>query len=127
MNLGKGLTRVTPSLVKLVMKCHFGPWLINPVQVFFESSLSIGIVNIKPIVPGHVLIISKRVEPRIMNLTIDEYQDLFNSVRIVCPKLEEYYQSEALNIAIQDGPASGQSVPHVHVHILPRKSGNYAG
>jgi len=35
------------------------------------------------------------------------------------------YTPDAFNIAIQDGKAAGQSVPHVHVHILPRKTGDY--
>lgn len=35
--------------------------------------------------------------------------------------LKRIYSASALNIAIQDGPAAGQSVPHVHAHIIPRK------
>lgn len=35
--------------------------------------------------------------------------------------LKRIYKAEAFNIAIQDGPAAGQSVPHVHAHIIPRK------
>lgn len=102
----------------------FGPHVLHPSQIFFESALSIGIVNIKPIVPGHVLVIPKRVEQRIMDLTGEEYTDLFESVRFIAPKLEKHIGAESLNIAIQDGEKAGQSVPHVHVHILPRKSGN---
>lgn len=111
------------TLVDFAMKIYFGPWIINPAQVFYETSLSLGIVNLKPIVPGHVLIIPKRVEPRLMELTAAEYDDLFKTVRAVAPKLEAFYAAEAMNIAVQDGAAAGQSVPHVHVHILPRKTG----
>lgn len=92
-------------------------------QIFYESAFSIGFVNIKPIVPGHILVIPKRVEKRVMDLTPEEYNDLFASVRFIAPRLETHYGAQALNIAIQDGAESGQSVPHVHVHILPRKSG----
>ena len=53
----------------------------------------------------------------------EEHADLFQSVRVVSNVLEKYYSADALNIAIQDGKDAGQSVPHVHVHILPRKSG----
>lgn len=97
--------------------------MLHSSQIFFESTLCLGIVNIKPIVPGHVLIIPKRVEDRVTNLTSEEYFDLFSCARIIGPKLEEHYGAQALNIAIQDGKASGQSVPHVHIHILPRKNG----
>lgn len=103
----------------------FGPHTIHSSQVFYESALSIGFVNIKPIVPGHILVIPKRVEPRVMDLTIDEYSDLFASVRFIAPRLEKHYSAQALNISIQDGVESGQSVPHVHVHVLPRRKGLY--
>lgn len=43
----------------------------------------------------------------------------------ISPALQRHYKSEALNLAIQDGPAAGQSVPHIHVHILPRKPGDF--
>lgn len=107
----------------MLKSVFFGPYLLSPSQVFFETPLSLAIVNLKPIVPGHVLVIPKRVEPRLLSLTAAEYSDLFNSVRIVSNALEKHYLADALNIAIQDGKEAGQSVPHVHVHILPRKSG----
>jgi bis(5'-adenosyl)-triphosphatase len=105
------------------MSYFFGPYALHNSQIFFETPLSLAIVNLKPIVPGHVLIIPKRVEPRIMNLSTEEYSDLFLTTRVVVPKLEQFYYSEAMNIAVQDGSAAGQSVPHVHIHILPRKTG----
>ena len=46
--------------------------------------------------------------------------DLFATVQRVSRTLERVYKASALNIAIQDGVDAGQSVPHVHVHILPR-------
>eukprot|EP00539_Tryblionella_compressa_P014732 CAMPEP_0178831824 /NCGR_PEP_ID=MMETSP0746-20121128/9662_1 /TAXON_ID=913974 /ORGANISM="Nitzschia punctata, Strain CCMP561" /LENGTH=106 /DNA_ID=CAMNT_0020494083 /DNA_START=1 /DNA_END=321 /DNA_ORIENTATION=- len=39
--------------------------------------------------------------------------------------LKQQYSATAFNVAVQDGKAAGQSVPHVHVHILPRKSGDF--
>lgn len=82
--------------------------------------------RLQPIVPGHILMIPKRVVPRLAELTADEVSDLFSCVHHVAPILERNYGAEALNIAIQDGKASGQSVPHLHVHVLPRKSGDFA-
>jgi bis(5'-adenosyl)-triphosphatase len=56
----------------------------------------------------------------------DEYTDLWATVRVVQEALQRYYtQCEAFNVAVQDGLAAGQSVPHVHVHILPRVPGDY--
>mmetsp|Transcript_2187 Transcript_2187/g.4000 ORF Transcript_2187/g.4000 Transcript_2187/m.4000 type:complete len:211 (+) Transcript_2187:208-840(+) len=101
---------------------YFGKFKItHRDQVFFASKHSLGIVNLKPIVPGHVLVIPKRVKPRLKDLTTDEVTDLYLSVNKIGPILEQHYRATALNIATQDGIDAGQSVPHVHVHILPRR------
>lgn len=104
---------------------QFGRFQLPPSQVFFETDLVRGIVNLKPIVPGHVLVIPKRVVKRFGEMTQEEVVDLWTSVHKIGPMLEKYHGCSALNIAIQDGVASGQSVPHVHVHILPRKEGDF--
>ena len=57
---------------------RFGPIDIPASQVFAETSLSVGLVNLKPVVPGHVLIVSKRVVPRFHDLTADETADLWS-------------------------------------------------
>ena len=56
---------------------------------------------------------------------LEEYTDLWLLVRRVQTVLQKAYPTTtAFNVAVQDGPAAGQSVPHVHVHILPRSNGN---
>ncbi|KAL4783081.1 HIT-like domain-containing protein [Aspergillus varians] len=99
---------------------HFGPFLVTP-QVFYQTPLSIALVNLKPILPGHVLISPRRVVPRVADLTPPETADLFLTVRRVGRMVERVYGATSLNIAIQDGVEAGQSVPHVHAHIIPRK------
>jgi len=81
----------------------FGPYKLLPTQIFFESSLSVSIVNLKPIVPGHVLVIPKRVCARFRDLTPDEVQDLFLSGHKIQPIIEQFYGCSASNLAIQDG------------------------
>jgi len=103
----------------------FGPYSIDKQQIFYESSLCYGLVNLKPIVPGHVLIIPKRVCARFADLTPEEMSEMFSIVYKMAPKLESKYGCSALNIAMQDGKDAGQSVPHVHVHMLPRKAGDF--
>lgn len=83
--------------------------------------MSFALVNIKPILPGHVLVSPLRRIPRFHDLTPHEVADLFATVQRVSHTIERVYKASALNIAIQDGEDAGQSVPHVHVHIIPRK------
>ncbi|KAJ5112621.1 hypothetical protein N7532_000666 [Penicillium argentinense] len=99
---------------------YFGAFLVTP-QVFYQTPLSFALVNLKPILPGHVLVSPRRVVPRVADLTADETSDLFLTVRRVGRIVERVYGASSLNIAIQDGIYAGQSVPHVHAHIIPRK------
>ncbi|KAK0208659.1 diadenosine 5',5'''-P1,P4-tetraphosphate asymmetrical hydrolase [Desarmillaria ectypa] len=90
-------------------------------QAFYRSSLSFAIVNLKPIVPGHVLVIPTRVVRRLTDLNDTELSSLMTSVQRVGRVIERVYGADALTVACQDGKAAGQSVPHVHFHVMPRK------
>lgn len=103
----------------------FGPWNCRWSEVFFLSKHSLAMVNLKPLVPGHCLVISTRVVARFIDLSPDEVSDLWNTARVIGGTLEKQFNGQALTFAIQDGETAGQSVPHVHVHILPRRSGDF--
>jgi len=105
----------------LTRAVHFGSFLVNP-QVFHITPLSFAVVNLKPILPGHVLVSPLRVVPRISDLSPAEVADLFLTVQRVSRMIGRVYGATALNIALQDGVDAGQSVPHVHTHIIPRKA-----
>ncbi|KAJ8469578.1 hypothetical protein ONZ45_g16845 [Pleurotus djamor] len=90
-------------------------------QAFYKSSLSYAIVNLKPIVPGHVLVIPTRIVPRLTDLNESEVTSLMKAVQTVGRAVEKAYGADGLTIACQDGKAAGQTMPHVHFHILPRK------
>lgn len=59
--------------------------------------------------------------PRLNQLSDQETTDLFLTVKRVSNMLERVFKADALNVAVQDGVEAGQSVPHVHVHIIPRR------
>jgi len=99
---------------------HFAKFVVNS-QVFYVTPLSYALVNLKPLIPGHVLVCPLRVVPRMSELSAAEVQDLFSTVQQVGRMIERVYKATSLNIAIQDGAAAGQSVPHLHAHIIPRK------
>ncbi|KAH7463864.1 hypothetical protein PRIC1_006432 [Phytophthora ramorum] len=98
----------------------FGPFRVQNSQVFFESALSFALVNLKPIVPGHVLIVPKRPVARFEMLDVDEVSDLWTTAQLVGKKVERYHSASSLTFAIQDGKAAGQTVQHVHIHVIPR-------
>jgi bis(5'-adenosyl)-triphosphatase len=90
-------------------------------QVFHITPLSYALVNLKPLLPGHVLVSPRRIVPRFNDLSAAEVQDLFLTVQRVSRTIVRVYDASAMNIAIQDGKDAGQSVPHLHAHIIPRK------
>ncbi|KAJ4821457.1 Bis(5'-adenosyl)-triphosphatase [Rhynchospora pubera] len=81
--------------------------------------------HVLAIVPQHVLIIPRREVKRFADLTNDEICDLWTTARLVGSHLEKYHNATSLKLGIQDGPEAGQSVSHVHIHVMPRKLGDF--
>jgi len=108
------------------LQYNFGPYKIRGDEVFYISKLSFAFVNLKPVVPGHVLISPLRVVKRFQELAPEEIADMWSMAQRVGSKLEPHYGADSLTMAIQDGPSAGQTVPHVHIHILPRKPGDFS-
>ena len=96
-------------------------------QVFYRSQDGecLAIVNLKPIVPGHALVIPSHPYHRLSDIPPETAANLFKAVQQVSAGLEKAFQADALTVSIQDGEHAGQSVPHLHVHILPRKKGDF--
>lgn len=103
----------------------FGHVSIKPSAVFYRSQLSFAFVNISPVVPGHVLVSPLRVTQRFSELTAAELADLFGVVSKLVVALEKHYCCSSATISVQDGTEAGQTVQHVHVHVLPRKEGDF--
>jgi histidine triad (HIT) family protein len=77
-----------------------------------------------PITPGHTLIAPRRCVAKYEDLTQDE-KNAIEKLRVkICNALKKLYDAEGFNFAWNDGKNAGQSVPHFHLHILPRKSGD---
>ncbi|ORY53695.1 HIT-like protein [Rhizoclosmatium globosum] len=104
----------------------FGPYPISASEIFYSTRNVFGLVNLKPVTPGHVLIIPRRVVPRFADLTTAEAHDLVIAAQRVGKVVEREYKGESLTITVQDGPAAGQTVPHVHIHVMPRRKGDWA-
>lgn len=103
----------------------FGPWKIAAEEVFVTSPHCYAFVNLKPVVPGHVLVSPKRVVARFAELAPEEVADLWCLAQRVGGAIEPHFGAQSLTLAIQDGPAAGQTVPHLHIHILPRRPGDF--
>ncbi|EOY34737.1 Fragile histidine triad isoform 1 [Theobroma cacao] len=143
---------------KMSTECYtFGPYKIDPKEVFYSSPLSYAMVNLRPVVPVIFFLIIRcklscsygndvnlrlqlggeecrwlahaqtcmREVKRFVDLTVDETSDLWQTAQRVGGGLECHHKASSLTFTIQDGPQSGQTVPHVHIHILPRREGDF--
>ncbi|KAG6029240.1 hypothetical protein E4U41_000444 [Claviceps citrina] len=104
----------------------FGPFEVTK-QVFLTTPHSFALVNLKPVLPGHVLVCPLKQHRRLTDLSPAETADLFGAVQRTQRMLARRYfpdpadlRSGSFTVTVQDGPASGQTVPHVHVHVIPR-------
>lgn len=103
----------------------FGQIDLHSSQLFYKTDLSMAFVNKKPVLPGHVLVASRRCVERFGDLSSLEVADLFSCVQKVQKAIEKQYNSNSSTITIQDGSDAGQTIKHVHVHILPRHPGDF--
>lgn len=89
-----------------------------------ENDLAVAFPTNIPITPGHTLVIPKRCVARYEDLTDDE-KEAIEDMRIrITRALKKLFGAEGFNFAWNDGKMAGQSVPHFHLHIVQRKTGD---
>ncbi len=91
---------------------------------FMESDGFRAIVNIAPILPGHSLIIPKRHVESLLELSDDEAAEMVKLSRRAVALLMRFYGSDGFDWTIQESEAAGQSVLHLHLHLIPRTHGD---
>ncbi|KAH9504365.1 Nitrilase and fragile histidine triad fusion protein NitFhit [Bulinus truncatus] len=103
---------------------QFGHMTVRSSQVFYRTPLSMAFVNIKPVLPGHVLVSPIRPAASLSDLSPAEVSDLFTTAQYVASVVKRHFDVPSSTVAVQDGKGAGQTVQHVHVHIVPRKHGD---
>lgn len=103
----------------------FEKYPVDRQTIFYETELCVAFTNIRCVVPGHVLIATKRIIPRVEQMTEEETKDMFVSACKVAKVLDDYHDAKSTTITVQDGEYAGQTVKHVHCHIMPRKPGDF--
>ena len=96
-----------------------------PSRKIMETDKSLAFLDAFPLTKGHILVIPKNHYVKIQEMKKEDNTDLFDTVRIMAGRIERLASSSL--IAIHNGEESGQEVPHVHVHIIPRSTDDGAG
>jgi histidine triad (HIT) family protein len=69
---------------------------------------------------GHLVVVPKKHCENIYDITIDELTFLMRAVKLISKKLKESYGADGVNLLHASGKAAQQSVPHFHLHLVPR-------
>ncbi len=96
-----------------------------PVKILKETSNSISFLDAFPLAKGHTLVIPKNHHQKIQDMSSEENNDLFSLVHQIISKVDVL--TGATLVAVHNGKESGQEVPHVHVHLVPRRKDDSAG
>ncbi len=91
-----------------------------PRHVIWEDDKCIVMLNLYPYNPGHAMVLPKAHYERFHALPSDLVQQIFTLVQKVERAQEIAFKCVGWNIGINDGDCSGQSIKHVHVHVVPR-------
>jgi diadenosine tetraphosphate (Ap4A) HIT family hydrolase len=98
--------------------------LSDGIEVICENELARAIYDIFPISQGHALIIPTRHFTNFFEITKEEYLAVFELIKKVKSILDEKYNPEGYNIGVNVNDAAGQTIPHVHIHLIPRFKGD---
>ncbi|MBR1918806.1 MAG: HIT family protein [Spirochaetales bacterium] len=91
-----------------------------PSTKLYEDDLCLAILDINPINKGHALVISKTTYPTFTDCPAETLSHMLEIAKRIDRKQREVLGADGTNVLINNSPASGQEVPHLHIHIIPR-------
>jgi diadenosine tetraphosphate (Ap4A) HIT family hydrolase len=97
---------------------------LPPERIIDSNDLALVIRDGYPVSPGHTLVIPKRHIGSWFEITPEEQSAMLDLLGRAKAVLEEEFKPDGYNIGINDGPTAGQTVPHLHMHLIPRYKGD---
>ena len=98
----------------------------DPTRIIFETDGFFGLWDGYPVSPGHALVIPRRHIATWFDASRDEQTALLEGIERVRQEILRRHQPDGFNIGINVDAAAGQTVPHLHVHVIPRRDGDVA-
>jgi len=96
-----------------------------PAKIIQETTKSLAFMDAFPLAKGHSIVIPKNHYEKLQEIPPEENAELFETVRNVLSKVDKL--TNATLVALHNGKDSGQEVPHVHIHLIPRSKQDSAG
>ncbi|MBE3096138.1 MAG: HIT family protein [Planctomycetes bacterium] len=98
-----------------------------PCTKVYEDAACLVFMDINPISPGHTLVVPKKHYEAITEMPAEEAAALYKPIPALAAAVKAALKAEALNVLQNNGRAAGQAVDHLHVHLIPRWSGDGLG
>lgn len=96
-------------------------------EVVYENDYAMAFLDANPVVDGHTVIVPKEHFERFSDLTEEVATGVFSVLREVNEAILTGLEADGTNVGLNDGEAAGQAIPHTHVHVIPRYSGDGGG
>ena len=95
-------------------------------RILIQNELTLALRDAFPVAPGHTLIVTRRHIQSYAEATPDELAALWRTLGAARKTLDLEFHPDGYNVGINDGGAAGQTVMHMHVHLIPRFQGDVA-
>jgi histidine triad (HIT) family protein len=95
-----------------------------PSTKLYEDEMTYAFMDIAPVSPGHALVVHKHHHSDIFDTPERDLADIMSAAKKVAIALKTVTKCDGVNVSMNNGAASGQVVFHLHVHVIPRKTGD---
>ncbi|MGO3741468.1 HIT family protein [Kerstersia sp.] len=89
----------------------------------YEDEHTVAFMDIMPQAPGHVLVIPREAAETLLDLSDDGARAVISTTRRLAIAAKQAFAPQGILIAQMNGAAAGQTVPHIHFHVIPRNAG----
>ena len=124
MGFGNSTCYVTKSdtLISIMSNCVFCQSVqgLIPRTIIYETETVLAIKDKYPVTPGHTLVIPKKHVENILDIDELTMMEISKVIHHLAPILKQQYQATGINVLNANGRDAGQSVFHLHFHLIPR-------
>ncbi|MDI3496201.1 MAG: histidine triad family protein [Patescibacteria group bacterium] len=93
-----------------------------PASIFYEDEATLAFLDIKPVNPGHALVIPKKHVANLEEISAADLATLIKVVKKVGKLLETKLGVAGYNLVVNNGSVAGQEIAHLHFHLIPRQA-----
>lgn len=98
-----------------------------PSHKIYEDEETFAFLDINPCSRGHTVVVPKKHCDSFTDMSTEDAGALFATVKMLSGMIEDALSTDGSNVGLNNKPAAGQVVPHVHVHIIPRMEDDEGG